>query len=68
MAGDRDRSVRAKLTELVVSITAFVVFVVLAIVAFTVQANGFLIGCLIVLAAVATWRSIVRLRSLSASR
>lgn len=68
MADNRDRSVKAKSTELVVSIIAFVVFVVLAIVAFTVQANGFLIGCLIVLAAVAAWRSVVRLRSLSASR
>lgn len=68
MADNRDRSARAKSTELVVSITAFVVFVVLAIVALTMQANGFLIGCLTVLAAVAAWRSVVRLRSLSAFR
>ena len=56
------------MTELVVSITAFVVFVVLTIVAFTVQANGLLIGCMIALAAVAAWRSVVRLRSLAESR
>ena len=68
MADNRDRSARAKTTELVVSITASVVFVVLAIVAFTVQANGLLTGCMIALAAVAAWRSVARLRSLSESR
>jgi len=68
MAANRERSRRAESTELVVSLSASAEFVVLAIVALSVKASGLLDGCMLMLAAVATWRSVARWRSKSESR
>jgi len=63
MAANRARSRRAEATELVVSLTASVVFVILAIAALSVEASGLLVGCMLMSAAVTAWRSVARWRS-----
>ena len=68
MAANRARSRRAEATELVVSLSAFIVFVVLAMVALSVKASGLVIGLMLALAALAAWRSVAQWRSKSESR
>ncbi|WP_267423588.1 MULTISPECIES: hypothetical protein [unclassified Curtobacterium] len=68
MAADRERSRGAEATELVVSLAAFVVFVVLALVALSVEASGSVIGLMLASAALAAWRSVAQWRSKSESR
>lgn len=68
MAANRERSRRAEATELVVSLSAFVVFVILAIVALSVKASDLVIGLMLALAALVAWRSVAQWRSKSDSR
>ena len=50
------------------SLSAFIVFVVLAMVALSVKASGLVIGLMLALAALAAWRSVAQWRSKSESR